>query len=507
MSRAQKIISLITLVVIGLAGAYLRFSELSERPMHADEATGARLTSFRLNSDQPYQFNPEHFHGPLLTLTAAISCKLAGENEWSEMSKFPLRASCAIFGSALLFLPLLLYSRFGFSVAILSASLLATSPLLVYFSRMFTHEIQLTFFGLLCVILLIQLTPQRKLSYYMLIGLTLGFMFAAKETFAISVIAWFASWVLLKLPEIRSCKFGQLEQKIRPYRAPLASCVGAFLVVWLVIYSNGFSQPAGLWDSLKTYFVYQIEDGHDKAFGYYFDMLVIPEKRAIWWHELPIFLLALVGFARSFTAIAHARVIRFLGYSAFIHLLIYSLIDYKTPWLMCLPWAHFCLLAGFSISGFSQWSRTLKLISITIIAVALSIQLRTSQQASKRFHSDERNPYAYTASNRNMESLEVWLGTLNNELPAGSLSPMQVIGENYWPLPWYLRHQPMVTYTQQPTSLPDSSVPVLFVMPVHFELYSEMLSHSHVPFVRSLRNQQPMMMYLRRDLWDKWMEN
>jgi hypothetical protein len=47
---------------------------------------------------------------------------------------------------------------------------------------------------------------------------------------------------------------------------------------------------------------------------------------------------------------------------------------------------------------------------------------------------------------------------------------------------------------------------VLFVMPTQFENANSVLSSTHIALPRGLRQDAPMMLYLRKDLWDKWME-
>jgi uncharacterized protein (TIGR03663 family) len=119
--------------VIG-SGAVLRFEQLGKRPFHADEATGARLTAARMESGD-YHFDPVHYHGPLLSRLAIPLCQVRGESRWQEMTKTGPRLLTAIAGSLLLLVPLLWRRRFGDAPPLLAAALLATSPLLVYYSR------------------------------------------------------------------------------------------------------------------------------------------------------------------------------------------------------------------------------------------------------------------------------------------------------------------------------------------------------------------------------------
>jgi len=88
------------LMVLGGA-IFLRFDHLSERPLHFDEATGARITSNRIEAGRNYQFNPVHNHGPLLSVAGAVSCWIHGETSWKEMQVRTLRLVPAVAGALL----------------------------------------------------------------------------------------------------------------------------------------------------------------------------------------------------------------------------------------------------------------------------------------------------------------------------------------------------------------------------------------------------------------------
>ena len=121
---------------IALLASALRLHDLSDRPIHADEATGARILANRL-ADKTYQFDPQHFHGPLLSLVAIPIAKARHESSWAELTPFTLRLGPVIAGCLLTLTPLLWVRRLGTAAALAAASLLATSPLLVYYNRIY----------------------------------------------------------------------------------------------------------------------------------------------------------------------------------------------------------------------------------------------------------------------------------------------------------------------------------------------------------------------------------
>lgn len=496
----HALIILCWLAVIG-AGAFLRFDQLAKRPFHADEATGARITAARMESGD-YRFDPVHYHGPILSSLAIPLCKGRGENGWREMTKTTPRLLTAIAGSLLLLVPLLWRRRFGDAPMLLAAALMATSPLLVYYSRMYIHEPLLVLFGMLALVSLVR-APRWGIP-----GFLIGLMFATKESFAISIIAWSGAALLIALENRKQLDRAWWISAWREYRVPLGlSLLSAALTAGFV-YTDGFRQPHGAIDAVRTFFVYKTGDGHDKPFGHYFELLMVPSKSGgVWWFGTPVVVLALLGFAASFRRGAQGRgVIRFLTYATLGHFVIYSIIRYKTPWLACLPWAHLCLLAGFAVAGVSTQQRWLKITLCLLVGGCLITQFQQARQACGRFASDERNPFAYVPTRNEIETLEPWLRQLQQVAPSRTLEPIGVIGSDYWPLPWYLRSFAKIGYWPTP---PDdlTSMPLVFAMPEMADAVANQLQHSHTPLPRGLRAGVPVTLFVRNDIWNHWQED
>lgn len=497
MKRAAIIICWICVIA---AGAFLRSDHLERRPFHADEATGARITATRMTTQQA-TFDPSHFHGPLLADLAIPLCRLRHETNWSQMTPFTLRLLTVIAGTLLVAVPLLWRRRIGDLPALAAATFFATSPLLVYYSRMFIHESLLTLFGMLALTALVG-RPRPAIG-----GILLGLMFATKETFAISVIAWIAAGFWLAIEFQRKSTIFQQWKCLLP-TASILILTAAFTAS--LFYTDFFRHPTGAIDAVRTFFVYQTGDGHDKNLTYYANLLAIPKKSAgTWWFETPILILALAAcipafFYQSNQPSRQRVILRFIAISAAAHFAIYSIIAYKTPWLACLPWAHVCLLAGCGLP--LLWSRnhfSNSLIALTITATILS-QSRQSWMATGRYESDIRNPYAYAPTQRDVESLAPWLRQLDSH--AGPLTTIAVIGSDYWPLPWALRTFHQTGYWPTP---PDNltNMPIVFAAENAQPSVTTLLEHSHVALPRGLRADVPLLMFVRNDVWQRWMDS
>lgn len=490
-------------ICVAVTAVFLRFDDLGDRPFHADEATGAKITARRMESGVS-QFDPAHYHGPLLADLAIPVCRARGETSWRTMTKTTLRALPAIAGTLLVFLPMFWRRRCGDLPVVLAAAFLATSPLLVYYSRMFIHESLLVLFGMAALISLAG-KPRWGIP-----GILIGLMFATKEAFAISLIAWSCAGILIAWENRRSVDRAGFSIVWSHYRIPVMVAVAAAALTAVAFYTDGFRHPQGALDALRTFFVYETVGGHDKPSGYYFQLLSIPQKSGgVWWFGTPLVVLALVAFASSFRrgpdGVKCRILIRFLAYAAAGHFVIYSLIDYKTPWLACLPWAHVCLLAGFALAGFASRRPWVRTALVLLIAVSVFTQFIQSRHATGRLASDDRNPFAYVPTRPDVEKLETWLKQLNHASPAGSLDSVGIIGSDYWPLPWYLRSFEKTGYWRDPP--PDlDKLPLVFAMPDSTDAVMGVLGDSHVSVPRGLRAGAPVQLFVRNDIWKHWMD-
>ncbi len=497
-------ILMICWICVIATGAWLRFENLGKRPFHADEATGARITANRLETGT-LNFDPTHYHGPLLSGMAMPLCKLRGEDRWSALQKTTLRTIPALAGTLLLLVPLIGRRRFGDPAMCLAAAFLACSPLLVYYSRMFIHESLLVLFGMAVPFFL------WKKSRWWIAGLLVGLMFATKETFAISVIAWSGAGLLLAWEKRAMIDRAAVSAAWRDCRAALflAGLLAAFTAAFF--YSGGFRNPQGVVDAVRTFFVYETVGGHDKPFGYYALFLLVPEKSGgVRWFETPLLLLALWAYAASFRngvfATAARDGVRFFCHAAAGHFLIYSLIAYKTPWLACLPWAHVAVAAGFAVTGLAKRNMVIRVVIPLAVAGGLYSQFKVCRLANGRYASDFRNPYAYVPTRTDVEGLESWLLRFREVAPDGALEPVAVAGTDYWPLPWYLRSFSRIGYWPQPVD-DMRHMPLVISMPEATGPLMPLLEDTHTGVPRGLRPEVPLHVFVRNDLWKLWMES
>lgn len=134
---------------------------------------------------------------------------------------------------------------------------------------------------------------------------------------------------------------------------------------------------------------------------------------------------------------------RFLtGYGVALAM-VYSVVPYKTPW--CLLGFHYAwvLLAGIGAAAIGRVARGWMgkgLVGVVLVAVAVHLGWQ-AWRGSREFAADFRNPYVYGHTSADVFNLLEMIDELAGLDPAGKGMPLGVVapGDNYWPLPWYMR--------------------------------------------------------------------
>ncbi len=164
---------LVVLVGIVAAAALLRFWDLGARTFHGDEAIHAGF-AWQLADGRGYIHNPLT-HGPFQFIGTALVFVLFGDSDYTA------RVLPALFGTALVALPLFLRRDLGRTGTLISMLLLAVSPTLLYFSRFAREDIYVAFFTLAMFICMWRYLQQPRRLYLYMTAALLALLFATKE--------------------------------------------------------------------------------------------------------------------------------------------------------------------------------------------------------------------------------------------------------------------------------------------------------------------------------------
>ena len=127
------------------AGLAMRLARLDVRPMHHDEANQAVKFGELLEHGE-YRYDAYDHHGPTLYYLTVPAAKRRGQATLALLDEKTLRGVTAVFGAATILLLPLLSAGIGRTAVAASAWLLALSPAMVYYSRMFIQESLFAFF-------------------------------------------------------------------------------------------------------------------------------------------------------------------------------------------------------------------------------------------------------------------------------------------------------------------------------------------------------------------------
>jgi hypothetical protein len=139
--------------------------------------------------------------------------------------------------------------------------------------------------------------------------------------------------------------------------------------------------------------------------------------------------------------------------------LIYSMIPYKTPWLvlnMVVPWALLagCFMQALSCSLRSRWSRRLLWL---VFAMLIIRSAATAVRISFVDYDDDREKIIYVQTRRAVKHLVRRVWTLSDQYD-GLNTRMVSVTPEYWPLPWYFRDFPDMLWFGRMIDHPDAPV-------------------------------------------------
>ena len=454
--------------VIGVVGilvvaAVLRLYDLNLVPLHHDEGVNGNFL-VRLVREGFYRYDPENYHGPTLYYFSAIIPWItkvlfgAAARDNYGLTTFTIRLIPVIFGVGTIGLVFLLRRNLG-SVGTLAAGLmLAVSPGAVYLSRYYIHESLFVFFTLGIVVAGIRFYEERNPWYLIPGAASLALLLATKETAMISagvlIIALAVGLIYVRLYRVI---FGQTTA--RRYRSPgglgtfvremggIPTVIGwivisliVFQVIYLLFYSSFLTNSKGIYDSLQTFAVWTRTGrvAHVHPAYQYLEWLFRQEGTLLFLGMIGAVLV--VVRPKPFFAL-------FCALWAFGLVAAYSLIPYKTPWLLLNFVVPLALIAGYVLQAIYELDQgQLRLVSAILFVI---ITIATYQSIDLNFvNYDNDNPkyvYVYAHTKRGVLHLMNEIDRIAKE-QTGPKTGVTIVSPDYWPLPWYLRNYTRVGY-------------------------------------------------------------
>ena len=500
-------------VFVVLLGALLRLSMLDLRPMHTDEAVHAVKFGTLLETGV-YRYDRHEYHGPTLNYFTLLPAWTVGEETLAELSEGTLRIVPALCGIGVVLLILSLRSAGPTAVAA-AALIAACSPILTYYSRYYIQETLLVFFTMGLIVSAFRFLATGRAGWAAAAGISAGLMFATKETWIISIGAMGVSLLATRMIQRREGAASPWKG-IGPGRLrSVALGAAAGLAVSVLFFSSFFTNWEGVRDSILAYQTYVGRAGEDSRHGnpwYYFLRMLI------WWHEgsgpiwtqASIVIFGAAGILGSFFRPAAgsrssspgagirrssfeaagdaAPPVRpaggigarpdgpgsaqpagdlriFMGFYACLMLIVISVLPYKTPWLILGALLPLIIMAGWGVADFLAWlparMRVPGYLLLAILGAHLAWQ---SYLANFEYYDSPSNPVVYAHPNDDVRQIahivEDAASAARGDLPV----QVVVSGDEYWPLPWYLRRVSHVGWWGAVTN-DFTPTPVILVSP------------------------------------------
>lgn len=457
----------IGVIVIFLIAAVLRLYDLNLVPLHHDEGVNGNFL-VRLVREGAYNYDPANYHGPTLYYFSAIIpwiTKLLFGNAARDnygLTTFTIRLVPVVFGLATIGLIFLLRKRLG-SIATLAAGLmLAISPGAVYLSRYFIHETLFAFFTLGIVVAAVRFYDERNPAYLIPAAASAALLFATKETAFVSagvllialVLVWAYMWLLrsagVPLVPKRSTEASSITDQMGGASSLVTNillAVVVFAALYVVFYTSFFTNSKGFWDSLQTFAIWSKTSSaaHEHPRTTYLLWLLSQESS----------LLFLGAIGAGITVLRPKNTFAlFCALWSFGLIAAYSLIKYKTPWLMLNFIVPLALVAGYAIQAIYEMLKYLTGPSVVswslpamLLVMALGIAGYQTIDLNFKNYDNDSQYYVYVYAHTTRSTID-----LVNEVEriakanSGNATGITIVSPDYWPLPWYFRNFTRVGY-------------------------------------------------------------
>ena len=411
--------------VILLLTAVTRLAFLDARPMDHDESVHAWL-AYDLLTEHRYSYDPA-FHGPFLYFFTAGIFWLFGDSNLTARFLPVVFSFIGIYTATR-------YKKWLGNGVYLFLFILLFSASILYYSRYFRNDITVLSSFLVVLYCYFSYIEERKERYVYLASFFLAIMVCSKENSYI-YIGILTTFILFY--GIWRNKAAYLLSLLKPngYRVRIFLISALiFLSIFIPLYTAGFSDLDGLRratvGAVEHWFMMHANKDHAKPALYYAGLLLryefLPVALSV--ASIPI-------FYRKIKEKEATKLEIFSAYWLVMTLAAYQTLSHKVPWLLVHLVAPMALFSSIMLRDtVNSWRNrgfrvALVLLAAIYLASSLHITYINYNDASEGLIYIQVQPSAVVLVNKIIEREE-----------AGKHGLIFETHNDYWPLPWYLRH-------------------------------------------------------------------
>ncbi len=296
--------------------------------------------------------------------------------------------------------------------------------------------------------------------YFLLASASLIMLFATKETAFITIgtmiIACVCVWIWRKIYEKAIGEIGEDELSKKPltwgnFKEALGSSTdfllinvafaAVFIYVGVLFFSSFFTYPKGVIGAFEAYAIWTKTGGTDHT-----QNGRLAYAKWLWDIEAPLIILSVAGTLIAFIKVRHRFAI-FTALWAFGLFLAYSIIPYKTPWLMLSFTLPMCIIGGYAINELAISKMLVQKILAGILAI-VSVGVLSYQTYELNFvkYDDDSMPYIYAHTQRGFLDLIEEIDRYAEKSGRGKDATIEVVSPDYWSMPWYMNDYPKANF-------------------------------------------------------------
>jgi uncharacterized protein (TIGR03663 family) len=481
-------------LILGLA-VFLRFLLLGIKPPHFDEGINGWFVD-QMVKEGYYRYDPTNYHGPLHFYTIFLFKALFGRNLWALRTPVVL-VSIGCVWLALKFEPLV-----GRTVARLAALAMAVSPGFVFYGRYSIHEIWLALFSMLFILGLLGLRKFGTNNHLWCAGIGAAGMILTKETYIVHIVCALIAFPVLSICNGLSPIPGKKPARQTWSYVDLAMVVFVAAALVVFFYSGTFlhwSGVKGLYQAYTPWFTTGSEGhGHEKPW-YYWLKIMAPSlewgRADFLGYELP----ALIGLALCVLCLLYKNVsVRYLAIYSVGVLMVYSYVNYKTPWcIVSIIWPFLFIFAA----GLVLLAGNIQIAKIAA-GLALACSLGSTIWLNYFHCTTDTEPYVYVQTYNGIRKFTDPLLTLARRDPVTYHLTGMIIRASSYPLPWVLGDFDSVGYYEHNNAPAKFDADFLLVQEDEIGAVEEKLSGSYYTDTLRMRAyQEPSKAYFRATIF------